>query len=59
MVEAVSNQGNHEIKKIMVKTMRADPLAGGLWAWWRSRNKKADVMQVEIVEKKSPLKRKK
>jgi hypothetical protein len=24
------------------------PLAGGLWAWWKSRNKKADVMQVKI-----------
>ncbi len=35
------------------------PLAGGLWAWWKNRNKKAGVMQVEIVEKKSPPKRKK
>jgi hypothetical protein len=31
----------------------------GFWAWWKSRNKKADVMQVEIVdERKSPPKRK-
>jgi hypothetical protein len=36
------------------------PLAGGLWAWWKNRDKKADVMQVKIVdEKKSPPKRKK
>jgi len=36
------------------------PLAGGLWAWWKNRNKKPDVMQVKIVdERKSPPKRKK
>lgn len=28
------------------------PLTGVAWGWWRSRNKKPDVLQVKIVEEK-------
>lgn len=35
------------------------PLVASLWAWWRSRNKSSDVMQVKIVDEKKNPKRKK
>ena len=47
-----------EIIKVRVVLLLI-PLAGGLWAWWKKRNKKPDVMQVKIVDEKKNTKKKK